>query len=187
MCTLQPLTCTHSWIIEDYEGPREDKDLVVIAQDLKALGNNFFKAGDYTKAQKKYQKAIRYLNEKPVFDADDAPELVKDFHAVKIPCYLNKGFCALKLNRPELTIKDMTTVLDMNAEFLSVADKTKAYFRRGSAYLKMNDLDSAKADLEQAKKLSPKDAGVLRELEAVNTKLTAKRNKEKKAYAKMFE
>ncbi|KAG9070193.1 Peptidyl-prolyl cis-trans isomerase D [Linnemannia hyalina] len=171
---------------EDYEGPKEDKDLVVIAQDLKTLGNNFFKAGDYAKAQKKYQKAIRYLNEKPVFDADDAPELVKQFYAVKIPCYLNKGFCALKLDRPELTIKDMTTVLDMDAEYPSVADKTKAFFRRGSAYLKINDLDSAKADLEQAKKLSPKDPGVLRELEAVHTKLTAKRNKEKKAYAKMF-
>lgn len=176
----------HLWIIEDYEGPREDKDLVVIAQDLKTLGNNFFKAGDYAKAQKKYQKAVRYLNEKPVFDADDAPELVKEFYAVKIPCYLNKGFCALKLDRPELTIKDMTTVLDMDAEYPSVADKTKAFFRRGSAYLKINDLDSAKADLEQAKKLSPKDPGVLRELEAVQTKLTAKRNKEKKAYAKMF-
>ncbi|KAF9904843.1 Peptidyl-prolyl cis-trans isomerase D [Linnemannia zychae] len=171
---------------EDYDGPKEDKDLVVIAKDLKALGNNFFKAGDYAKAQKKYQKAIRYLNEKPVFDADDAPELVKDFYSVKIPCYLNKGFCALKLDKPELAVKDMTTVLDMDAEFPSEADKTKAYFRRGSAYLKMNDLDSAKADLEQAKKLSPKDPGVLRELEAVQTKLTAKRNKEKKAYAKMF-
>ncbi|KAG0281356.1 Peptidyl-prolyl cis-trans isomerase D [Linnemannia exigua] len=171
---------------EDYEGPKEDKDLVVIAQDLKTLGNNFFKMGDYAKAQKKYQKAIRYLNEKPVFDADDAPELVKEFYSVKIPCYLNKGFCALKLDKPELTIKDMTTVLEMDAQFPTDADKTKAYFRRGSAYLKTNDLDSAKADLEQAKKLSPKDPGVLRELEAVHTKLTAKRNKEKKAYAKMF-
>ncbi|KAF9924360.1 Peptidyl-prolyl cis-trans isomerase D [Linnemannia zychae] len=172
---------------EDYEGPKEDKDLVVIAQELKALGNTFFKAGDYIKAQKKYQKAIRYLNEKPVFDADDAPELVKEFYAVKIPCYLNKGFCALKLGRPETTIKDMTTVLDMDPKYPSVADKAKAYFRRGSAYLKVNDLEASKADLEQAKKLSPKDAGILRELETVNAKLTAKRNKEKKAYAKMFE
>jgi peptidyl-prolyl isomerase D len=175
-----------SCLIEDYEGPKEDKDLVVIAQDLKTLGNNFFKAGDYTKAQKKYQKAIRYLNEKPVFDSDDAPELVKEFYSVKIPCYLNKGFCALKLGKPELTIKDMTTVLDMDSEFPSNADKTKAFFRRGAAYLKLNDLEAAKADLEQAKKLSPKDPGVLRELETVQTKLTAKRNKEKKAYAKMF-
>ncbi|CAO3567443.1 unnamed protein product [Mortierella alpina] len=171
---------------DDYEGPKEDKDLVVIAQDLKNLGNSFFKSGDYAKAQRKYQKAIRYLSEKPVFDADDAPELVKEFYAVKIPCYLNRGFCALKLDRPQMTIKDMTVVLEMDPQYLSAADKTKAYFRRGSAYLKLNDLESAKADLEQAKKLSPKDPGVLRELEVVQAKLTDRRNKEKKAYAKMF-
>ncbi|KAG0262554.1 Peptidyl-prolyl cis-trans isomerase D [Mortierella polycephala] len=172
---------------DDYEGSKEDKDLVVIAQDLKNLGNSFFKAGDYPKAFNKYQKAIRYLNEKPVFDDDDAPELIKEFYAVKIPCYLNRGFCALKMDRPQMTIKDMTVVLEMDVPYLSIADKTKAYFRRGSAYLKTNDLDAAKADLEQAKKLSPKDPGVLRELETVNAKLTAKRNKEKKAYAKMFQ
>ncbi|KAF9580405.1 Peptidyl-prolyl cis-trans isomerase D [Lunasporangiospora selenospora] len=172
---------------DDYERFTEDKDLVVIAQDLKALGNTFFKAGDYSKALRKYQKAIRYLNEKPVFDSDDAPELVKEFYAVKIPCYLNSGFCALKLDRPQTAIKDMTTVLDMDSQYPSPADKTKAYFRRGSAHLKLNDLESAKTDLEQAKKLSPSDAGVQRELDAVNAKLTARKNKEKKAYAKMFE
>ncbi|KAF9179736.1 Peptidyl-prolyl cis-trans isomerase D [Haplosporangium sp. Z 767] len=172
---------------DDYEGSKEDKDLVVIAQDLKNLGNSFFKAGDYAKAYNKYQKAIRYLNEKPAFDDGDAPELIKEFYAVKVPCYLNRGFCALKMDRPQMTIKDMTIVLEMDAPYTSGADKTKAFFRRGSAYLKTNDLDAAKADLEQAKKLSPKDPGVLRELETVNAKLTAKRNKEKKAYAKMFQ
>ncbi|KAF8924686.1 peptidyl-prolyl cis-trans isomerase D [Dissophora ornata] len=171
---------------DDYEGPKEDKDLVVIAQDLKNLGNSFFKTGNYAKAMSKYKKAIRYLSEKPVFDEDDAPELIKDFYTVKIPCYLNRGFCALKLGNPEMAVKDMTVVLEMDAQYPSEADKTKAHFRRGSAYLKMNDLENAKSNLEQAKKLSPKDAGVMKELEAVNAKLAAKREKEKKAYAKMF-
>ncbi|KAG0053328.1 Peptidyl-prolyl cis-trans isomerase D [Gryganskiella cystojenkinii] len=173
---------------EDYEGPKEDTDLVKISQDLKTLGNNFFKAGEYEKAMIKYTKAIRYLNEKPVFDSEDPEDLIKDFYAVKIPCYLNRGFSALKLDRPAMTIKDMTSVLDMEAKYLSNADKTKAYFRRGSAYLKTStlDLELAKQDLEHAKKLSPNDAGVQRELDNVKAKLTAKRDKEKKAYAKMF-
>lgn len=172
--------------IDDYEGPKEDKDLVVIAQDLKNLGNSFFKSADYTRASRKYEKAIRYLNEKPVFDADDAPELVKEFYAVKIPCYLNRGFCALKMERYAKAIKDMNSVLDMDAQYLTSADRTKACFRRGSAYLKSGDLDNAKKDLESAKKLNPADAGVARELATVNAKLQAKREKEKKAYAKMF-
>ncbi|KAF9425550.1 Peptidyl-prolyl cis-trans isomerase D [Podila epigama] len=171
---------------DDYEGPKEDKDLVVIATELKNLGNNFFKAGDYAKASRKYEKALRYLNEKPAFDGEDAPELVKDFYSVKIPCYLNRGFCALKLERYAKAIKDMNSVLDMDAQYLSTADKTKAYFRRGSAYSKSGDLENAKQDLENAKKLNASDAGVLRELANVNAKLHAKREKEKKAYAKMF-
>ncbi|KAF9116675.1 Peptidyl-prolyl cis-trans isomerase D [Mortierella sp. AM989] len=170
----------------DYEGSKEDKDLIVIAQDLKNLGNAFFKTGDYAKAMNKYKKAIRYLNEKPAFDDDDAPEYIKEYYSVKIPCYLNHGFSALKLGRPETTIKDMTVILELDPQYSSNSDKAKAYFRRGSAYLKINDLESAKSNLEQAKKLSPTDAGVLKELEVVQAKLAAKREKEKKAYAKMF-
>ncbi|KAF9169532.1 Peptidyl-prolyl cis-trans isomerase D [Mortierella sp. AD011] len=171
---------------DDYEGSKEDKDLIVIAQDLKNLGNGFFKTGDYTKAMSKYTKAIRYLNEKPAFDDDDAPEYIKEYYSIKIPCYLNRGFSALKLGRPERTIKDMTVILELDPQYSSDSDKTKAYYRLGSAYLKINDFDSAKSNLELAKKLSPKDAGILKELEAVQTKLAAKREKERKAYAKMF-
>lgn len=41
---------------EDYEGPKEDNDLVQIATHLKAIGNDYFKKGDYTNASAKYDK-----------------------------------------------------------------------------------------------------------------------------------
>ncbi|KAF9438861.1 Peptidyl-prolyl cis-trans isomerase D [Entomortierella beljakovae] len=171
---------------EDYDGPKEDDDIVVIAKELKDIGNSFFKAGNYTKAMSKYKKAIRYLNEKPAFDDEDSQDYIKKYFSVKIPCYLNHGFSALKQGSPETTIKDMTVILEMDPQYPSDSDKAKAYFRRGAAYHKINDLDSAKSNLEHAKKLSPKDAGVQKELEVVQGKIALKREKEKKAYAKMF-
>ncbi|KAG0227759.1 Peptidyl-prolyl cis-trans isomerase D [Actinomortierella wolfii] len=172
---------------EDDEGkPRKDEDLLRIARELKDIGNGMFKQGQYGLAMRKYQKAIRYLQEKPTFDDEDTEEFKVEYYKVKVPCYLNRGFCALKLERYPTTIQDMTVVLELDDRYVTVADQTKAYFRRGLAKIKSSDLEGGKADLDLAHKLSPKDAAVLKELELVKAKLVAKREKEKKAFAKMF-
>ncbi|KAF9976531.1 Peptidyl-prolyl cis-trans isomerase D [Actinomortierella ambigua] len=176
------------WPEDDTGAPRKDEELLQIAKTLKDLGNNLFKQGQYALAMRKYQKAIRYLQEKPTFDDEkDTEQFKQEYYKVKVPCFLNRGFCALKLERYEMTIKDMTSVLEFEEQrFVSQADQTKAYFRRGLAKTKSSDLEGGKADLEAALKLSPKDAAVLKELESVKAKLAAKREKEKKAFAKMF-
>jgi len=175
--------------LDDYEGPKEDKDLVAIAKDLKDLGNTFVSAKDYDKALRKYTKAIRYLQEKPVMDDDDTPEFIKEYYTIKIPCFLNRAFCALKLERPETAISDMSIILDENSkygEYLSDKDRTKAFFRRGSAHHMAGDLESAKEDLESALKLSPSDKAVLVELKRVKQQLATRREKAQRAFAKMF-
>ncbi|KAK3813961.1 MAG: peptidyl-prolyl cis-trans isomerase D [Benniella sp.] len=174
---------------DDYEGPKEDKDLVAIAKDLKDLGNTFVSAKDYDKALRKYTKAIRYLQEKPVMDDDDTPEFIKEYYTIKIPCFLNRAFCALKLERPETAISDMTIILDENSkygEYLSDKDRTKAFFRRGSAHHMAGNLESAKEDLESALKLSPSDKAVLVELKRVKQQLATRREKAQRAFAKLF-
>ncbi|KAF9168496.1 hypothetical protein DFQ26_006655 [Actinomortierella ambigua] len=179
------------WPEDDTGAPRKDEELLQIAQTLKDLGNKLFKQGQYALAMRKYQKAIRYLQEKTL-DADsekrDTDQFKQEYYKVKVPCFLNRGFCALKLERYETTIRDMTSVLEFEDQqrFVSPADQTKAYFRRGLAKTKSSDLEGGKLDLETALKLSPKDTAVLKELEGVKAKLAAKREKEKKAFAKMF-
>ncbi|RUS27851.1 cyclophilin-like domain-containing protein, partial [Jimgerdemannia flammicorona] len=39
-----------------YDGPKEDEDLLRIATECKAIGNEYFKKGDYNLAVKKYTK-----------------------------------------------------------------------------------------------------------------------------------
>lgn len=81
-------------------------------------------------------------------------------------------------------IKSTTNVLEIDG--LSESDKAKAYYRRGLAYGKTREDELAIDDLKKALGLSPKDAKIVNELNAAKLRQKARRDKEKKAYAKMF-
>merc|ERR1712232_23974 len=63
---------------------------------------------------------------------------------------------------------------------------SKAYFRRGQAHLELRNLDEAKDDLEQARKLEPGDPALEKELRRLKQAFAQFEAKEKKKYAKMF-
>ncbi|CAJ0754623.1 7449_t:CDS:1, partial [Entrophospora sp. SA101] len=130
--------------------------------------------------------AIRYLNEKILDDTDDPPELKKEFHSLKISCYLNKAACSLNLQHYQNVINDVNIVLEMPSEYLSTTDKVKALYRRGTAYNGLKDEEAALEDLKEANKLNPKDSAILKELQIAKQKIVARTNAQKKAYSKMF-
>jgi len=165
---------------DDYENPKEVQDLINIATDLKAIGNEYFKKGEYHAAVKKYAKAIRYLDEKDPLDDK------LNFYAVKIPCYLNKAASLLKLGDYAGTVDDTTVVIDLSEEFVTPVDRAKARFRRGSARLNLKDETEAEKDLEIALELSPQDAAIKRELALVRQRIAQRKQKEKAAFSKMF-
>ncbi|CAO3633285.1 unnamed protein product [Cunninghamella echinulata] len=160
--------------------------LLDIATKLKAIGNDYFKKADYELAFKKYDKAIRYLNEKPAFDDQDPKDLPAKFAAVKIPCYLNKAMCGLKLNRPKDSVTATTIVLDYDESLLKPADITKAYFRRGLAKAILKDEEGAIDDLEKAAARDASDAAIKRELQSLKQKVQLKKQKQKQAFSKLF-
>ena len=171
---------------DDHEGSREPKDILDIASKLKDIGNGYFKKADYNNASKKYLKAIRYLNDKPAFDEEDPKDLPEKFAAVKIPCFLNRAMCDLKLGDNADCIKVTTMVLEQDPKFLKKTDITKAYYRRGMAKVNNKDLEGAIEDLQKAHENDPEDGGIKKELASTKAKLVAKKQKEKSAYAKLF-
>ncbi|KAI8377485.1 peptidyl-prolyl cis-trans isomerase D [Radiomyces spectabilis] len=171
---------------DDHEGPKEPIDLVEIAGKLKDIGNGYFKKGDYASAAKKYEKAIRYLNEKPIFDEEDPEEIRVKYAAIKIPCYLNKAMSSLKIGDNRAAIEATTTVLEYDAKYLKPTDITKALFRRGSAKMALKDADAAVEDFEKAAEKDPEDAAIKRELVLAKQKLAQRKMKEKAAFSKMF-
>lgn len=90
----------------------------------------------------------------------------------------------LKANHPREAIKATSNALEI--EGLSDSDKAKAYYRRGQAYGKTKEDALAIEDLKKALELNPNDGGVIAELNAAKSRLLARREKEKKAYSKMF-
>ncbi|KAI9023709.1 peptidyl-prolyl cis-trans isomerase D [Phycomyces nitens] len=171
---------------DDYEGPKELIDLIEIAGTLKNIGNDYFKKGEYALAMKKYQKAIRYLNESPAFDEEDPEELRVKYAAIKIPCYLNKAMSAIKLNDNRSAVEAATWALEYDQKYLKDSDITKALFRRAIAKIALKDEHGAIADLEQAAQKDPNDASIKRELANAKHRLVLRKQKEKAAFSKMF-
>ncbi|KAI8070313.1 peptidyl-prolyl cis-trans isomerase D [Thamnidium elegans] len=171
---------------DDHEGPKEPKDVLEIASKLKDIGNGYFKKGEYESASRKYLKAIRYLNEKPAFDDEDPEELRVKFAAVKIPCFLNRAMCDIKLGENADCIKVTSMVLEYDAKYLKKADITKAYYRRAMAKVNSKDLEGAIVDFTKALENDPEDAGIKAGLANAKTKLAAKKQKQKETYSKLF-
>jgi peptidyl-prolyl isomerase D len=136
---------------------------------------------------KKYNKAIRYLNDQtPSEEDEEERKKLPAFYALKATCYLNRAACRLKQEQGHQVVQDCSFVLDMSV--LSEKDRVKALYRRGCALHLLKEDDDALRDLEAAAKseLGANDAGIKKELTSVRKSLAIKKEKEKRMYSKMF-
>jgi peptidyl-prolyl isomerase D len=62
----------------------------------------------------------------------------------------------------------------------------KLYYRRGCSYSQLHNYEDAVSDLQQALTLNPKDTTIAKKLKEIKQLLEAKKQKEKRAYSKMF-
>lgn len=74
----------------------------------------------------------------------------------------------------------------LEVEGAAEKDLAKAYFRRAQARVGRKNDEEAVKDLESAAKYAPGDAAIARELEGVKKRVSARREKEKKAYKNAF-
>ncbi|TEA14902.1 Peptidyl-prolyl cis-trans isomerase D [Colletotrichum sidae] len=169
---------------EDCATPPDAKQTVKIATDCKEFGNKAFKAGDLQLGLDKYHKGLRYLNEEP--DLEDVEESVKkELTSLRFSLNNNSALLSIKLSAWEDAAKSATFALEVPA--IKDADRAKALYRRGFASVRLKDDESALKDLEEAHKLVPEDAVILKELTGVKQKATARAAKEKAAYKKFFQ
>ncbi|KAJ2194815.1 peptidyl-prolyl cis-trans isomerase cpr6 [Coemansia sp. RSA 530] len=155
---------------------------------MKASGNDEFKQGNLEAAIAKYTKGLRYLREMIVFDKDNDPEdkLRPQFVTLRVPIMLNRAMCNLKLNKFEDAIKDCTFVLEIKDKEITQKDRTKAYFRKGSANRQLKQYEQARDDLKKAKELDPTDKAIANELILAESAVKEREMKEKQMYTKLF-
>ncbi|WVN88033.1 peptidyl-prolyl cis-trans isomerase D [Cryptococcus depauperatus CBS 7841] len=169
----------------DSEKPQEALD---VAQKLKDLGTKEFKAEQYAVALDKYQKALRYLDVHPVLPDDSPSDLIEAFRSTRFPLLTNAALAALKL--PAST-SNASLIVSLTTRALSLpdivpADKAKALYRRAQGHIVKKDDESAEKDLKEADSLVKGDAGVLKLLREVEQRRKERKDKERKAFSKMF-
>lgn len=113
----------------------------------------------------------------------DDKETIAALKELRIQFHLNIALVQLRAENYQDAVKSASNALELD---LSDKDCAKAYYRRGQAYAKIKNDKLAIEDLKKAAELTPDDAGVLHELEASRRRVRERREKERKAYAKMF-
>nr|XP_020637097.1 peptidyl-prolyl cis-trans isomerase D [Pogona vitticeps] len=156
---------------------KEIDKTVSVAEDVKNIGNTFFKSQNWPVAVKKYAKALRYIEaSKAVAEKVDSAKL----NAAALTCYLNIAACKLKLSEWQDAIENCTKALALDPA------NTKALYRRAQAWEASKDYDQALADLLKAQGIAPQDKAIQMEVQKVKQKIKKEKEKEKAAYAKLF-
>ncbi|KAF9531075.1 cyclophilin-like domain-containing protein [Crepidotus variabilis] len=175
--------------VDDDRDTENPEVALQIAKAVRELGNRLFKEGKTDQALGKYQKSIRYLDVHPVLPEDAPPELKDSYEALLAPLLLNSALAAIKVE-PKTPANAMTaignTTRALNKLQLNDADKAKALYRRALAHAVMKEESNAEADLKVASALVPSDAAITAELEKIRQARKDKKDKEKKAYKKLF-
>ncbi|RSH95180.1 peptidyl-prolyl cis-trans isomerase cpr6 [Saitozyma podzolica] len=167
----------------DAEKPEEALE---VATKLKEIGTKEFKEGQFGVALDKYQKALRYLDVHPVLPPDAPETLVESYRATRLPLLTNAALAALKLSPPAASSAVSLATRALNLGKLSASEKGKALYRRALGKIQLKDDEGAEVDLKEALKNVPGDAGITRALKEVEVKRKERKDKERKAYAKMF-
>jgi len=160
------------------EGVDAAKHFTEVAAEIRAKGNELFKAGSYQEAVAKYSKAVKYLTADEVAGAEG--DVQEDIMKAKIACLSNKAACNLKLSKPRDAIEDCQAVLAWDA------NNVKALFRLGQASVAVKEFEEALEALKKAAELEPEDKGIRAEIARAKNAQQARKEAEKKTYAKMF-
>lgn len=150
---------------------KADEDYAKAAKEIKEYGNTAFRAGQYTVAVDKYEKALRYM------DAVSKPD-----KEVKIPLLLNSSVCHLK-KEP----RNAQAALESAKKALEIdPNNVKGLFRRAQAHAALKEYDEAKKDLLDALKIDPTNTDIRNEFARVKQQYDEYKKQQSKVYSNMF-
>ncbi|CAB3222532.1 unnamed protein product [Arctia plantaginis] len=112
----------------------------IIAEELKKVGNEAFKLGDYERSIEKYTEGLRTC---PL-----------QFSQQRSVLYCNRSAAKMKLEKYAQATKDCTKAIELDDKYL------KAYIRRAQSYEATDKLDESLADYKKVLEIDPshKDA-----------------------------
>jgi len=159
---------------EDAETPLNQAEATAAAEEIKALGNEYFKKGDLKAAVGKYDKAYLYLEEERATPTAEGTALL-------LSILSNRAMCNLKLEKFAAVVTDCSTVLSKDAK------NVKALFRRAKAHMGLKNYDEADEDLTKASELDGEDVAIKNAVKVNKAARAKELKKQQAAYSKMFQ
>lgn len=154
---------------------------------IKQSGNHFFLKNDYIKADRKYRKAVRYIDwfipkfSKLIFNDNlQADITLNRLEKEKLNLLLNLSATAIKkgLYRESLNYCDEVLKKDKH--------NAKAHFRRGKALMCLKDYEAALREQKAALKFAPNDKCIIEEIKNIHNTIKDYLEQEKVIFSKMF-
>eukprot|EP00054_Salpingoeca_dolichothecata_P031594 m.263997 g.263997 ORF g.263997 m.263997 type:complete len:472 (+) comp27421_c0_seq1:90-1505(+) len=150
------------------------EEKVVYAGELKAAGNDFFKAGNLHKALKRYSAAIE------LFKYENDEEKKKQTDPAVLPCYLNAAQCQLKLRK-------LPQAIELADKALAIeGDNVKALYRKGMASMELCEWKDSEKCFKSILEKDPQHKATLSALNKLKSAIKRQNDKEKKLYQNMF-
>lgn len=144
---------------------------------VKDRGTQYFKEGKYKQASLQYKKIVSWLeNESGLTGENEA-----NAKALTLAAFLNLAMCFLKTKEYLQALENCNKALEQDK------NNEKALFRRGEAYLGMNEYDSAKEDFHKVLNLYPSNKAAKAQLAVCQQKIRQHHERDKKTYANMFQ
>jgi FK506-binding protein 4/5 len=142
----------------------------------KSKGAEFFKAGKYPSAIKKYNKVLEFLNGE-TFDLEEETAMSKK---LQLATHLNLALCELKTKEFRKAIKSCEKALELDAQ------NEKAMFRTASAYFGLSEFSDVVKWAQKTMEVNKDNKEAAQLVASSKKEILAFKNKEKALYGKMF-
>lgn len=144
----------------------------------KERGLELYARGMYQYAFRRFGLTLKYV----ISLEHDVPsgEEGMDIKGLKLSCYLNIAACQMRHHNFESVVKNSTKALNLQP------NNAKALYRRGSAYVELQEYEKAQEDLLAAHQLEPKNQAIARQLQILKSRVQKLNQYYASAMKKMF-
>ncbi|GFY45705.1 peptidyl-prolyl cis-trans isomerase FKBP4 [Trichonephila inaurata madagascariensis] len=155
-----------------YEEKLEESEII------KTKGTNYFQKEKFEMAAKLYQKVITLLQYETETEMEESNKEKRN--ALLLAGHLNLAACYLKMERYGDVIENCEKALEIEPK------NPKGFFRRGKAYLALQEFDKAKDNFMKVLEYDSSNKAAQRTIHVCKQNLKKQLEKEKKMYQNIF-